>query len=167
MRVYLVRHGEAVDRTGDMPDAARHLTPRGRASLRGTARRLEAEGVRLSHIVCSPLLRAVQTGDLLAEQLGFEGAVVAAPHLADRFDIDALNDLLDTFPGETGIALVGHEPGMGRVLSELLSLPAGYAMSKGAVAAVDLPDTGRRDRGALAWLLDGLRRIGSRSELLA
>jgi phosphohistidine phosphatase len=165
MKVYLVRHAESVDRIGVMPDSVRHLTSRGRLSVRETARRLMRDGIRFSRILASPLVRAVQTADILAEQLGFEGEVSPAPQLGPGFDVDAMNEILDAFPEDTGIALVGHEPDLGRVLAQLLSLSTGYAMPKGAVAALVLPDTGKRRHGRLEWLLDGERRLVDPSEL--
>jgi phosphohistidine phosphatase len=165
MKVYLIRHAEAVDRIGDAPDAARHLTARGRLSVRETARRLKDEGFRPKVFVASPLVRAQQTADILAEQTGYDGEVLAAAHLGPGFDVEGLNAVLDSFPGETEIALVGHEPDVGRVVSQLLSLPKGYAMPKGAVAALVLPDSGTRLRGTLDWLLAGDRRIVDPSEL--
>ncbi len=165
MKVYLIRHAEAVDRAGDAPDAARHLTARGRLSVRETARRLTGERFLPKVFLSSPLARALQTADILAERTGYEGEVIAAARLGPGFDLEGLNAVLDSFPGETEIALVGHEPDLGRVVSQLLSLPKGYAMPKGAVAAVVLPDAGSRLRGTLDWLLAGDRRIVDPSEL--
>jgi len=165
MKICLVRHAEAADRIGNVPDAFRHLTERGRRQFRETAGRLGREGIRFSAILTSPLLRAVQTADILAEHSGFPGEVLAAPQLQPGFGLDGMNEILDAFPGGDGIALVGHEPDLGRVLSALLSLPRGYAMPKGAVAALVVPDTGVRLRGTLEWLLDGDRRVTDPSGL--
>jgi phosphohistidine phosphatase SixA len=57
------------------------------------------------------------------------------------------------------VALIGHEPDLGRVLTSLLSLKAPYAMRKGDIAALDLPIAGDPLRPKLAWLLTGDRRI--------
>lgn len=165
MKVYLVRHADAVDRTGALPDAFRHLTERGRRAFRETSARLGRDGIRLSRILTSPLLRAVQTADILAEHTGFAGEVIPAPQLQPGFDVDGMNEILDAFPGDDGVALVGHEPDLGRVVSVLLSLPRGYAMPKGAVAALVVPETGNRLRGTLEWLLDGNRRLVDPSDL--
>ncbi|MBP2674571.1 MAG: phosphohistidine phosphatase, SixA, partial [Deltaproteobacteria bacterium] len=80
--------------------------------------------------------------------------------------LEGLNKILDSFPGETGIGLVGHEPDIGRIVSRLLALPRGYAMPKGAVAALVLPDAGNRYRGTLDWIQIGDRRIVDPAELL-
>lgn len=159
MRVYLVRHAEAVDRIGTMPDSARYLTARGRASFRETALRFRETGATPAFLFTSPCVRAVQTAEILAEAIRYEGTVIVAPQLSPGFAADGLNAILDECPGAPETALVGHEPDLGRLLALLLSLKTAYAMRKGAIAAVDVPDSGDRSRGALAWLLEGERRI--------
>jgi len=167
MRIYLVRHSEAVDRVPPMPDAARHLSARGRVSFREMARRFRDAGGDPTRIFTSPLVRAVQTAEILAETLRYDGEVVADPRLAPGFDVAKLASVLDGSPSERGIAFVGHEPDLGGILTLLLSLPKGYAMRKGAIAALDLPNPGEPVRVDLAWLLTGDRRIEDPADLLA
>ena len=64
MRVTLIRHAEAGD---DAPrDESRALTVRGRADARRLGRALARRGVRFTLIVTSPLVRAVQTAEIVA-----------------------------------------------------------------------------------------------------
>lgn len=161
MRVYLVRHAESIDRIGTMPDSARYLTARGRASFREAAARFREAGAAPSYILTSPFVRAVQTAEILSEAVRYEGTVIVAPQLAPGFDRYGLDALLDECPGAPEVALVGHEPDLGRLLAGLLSLAAPYGMRKGAVAAVDVPDSGTRLRGAFAWILTEGTRIAS------
>ena len=166
MRIYLVRHSEAVNRVPPMPDAARHLSARGRVSFREMARRFRDAGGDPTRIFTSPLVRAVQTAEILAETLQYDGEVVADPRLAPGFDAAKLASVLDDSPSERGIAFVGHEPDLGGILTLLLSLPQGYAMRKGAIAALDLPNAGDPPRVAFAWLLTGDRRIEDPANLM-
>jgi len=159
MRIYLVRHAESVNRVPGMPDAARYLSARGRVSFREMARRFRETGALPARILTSPLVRAVQAAEILSEALRYDGEVVVAPQLSPGFDMEGLNAVLDGFPGEREIAFVGHEPDLGDILTRLLSLPRGYAMRKGSIAALDLPDTGNRSRAGFAWLLTEDRRI--------
>lgn len=73
MLVYLVRHGIAVSRTDPTSpaDAARPLTPKGIEKTTEVARGLAELRVHPSMLMTSPLLRAVQTGEIFAEVLGF------------------------------------------------------------------------------------------------
>ncbi|HEX7524369.1 MAG TPA: histidine phosphatase family protein [Candidatus Deferrimicrobium sp.] len=166
MRIYLVRHSEAVDRVPPMPDAARYLSARGRVSFREMARRFRDAGGLPSRIFTSPFLRAVQTAEILSETLRYDGEVVVDSRLAPGFDVSKLIAVLDDCPSEREIAFVGHEPDMGGLLTRLLSLPQQYAMRKGAIAALDLPIAGDPLRVDLAWLLTGDRRIDDPATLM-
>jgi phosphohistidine phosphatase len=159
MRIYLVRHSEAVDRLPPMPDAARTLSARGRVSFREMARRFRDAGGLPTRIFTSPFLRAVQTAEILSEALRFDGEVFADPRLSPGFDVEKLHSVLDDCPSERELAFVGHEPDLGDILTRMLSLPQGYSMRKGAIAALDLPISGNPLRANLAWLLTGDRRI--------
>ena len=71
--MYFVRHGESVanlsDRNGDKrPDDADRLSELGWEQARGLGRRLEGEGLEL--IVASPMTRAQETAQGIAEVLG-------------------------------------------------------------------------------------------------
>ena len=159
MRIYLVRHSEAVGRIPSMPDTARYLSAQGRVSFREMARRFRDAGGLPTRILTSPYVRAVQTAEILSETLRYDGEVVLDPRLSPGFDVAMLNAVLDGCPCEREIAFVGHEPDLGGILSHLLSLPQGYAMRKGAIAALDFPIAGDPLRAGLAWFLTGDRRI--------
>jgi broad specificity phosphatase PhoE len=71
--LYFVRHGESVanlsDRNGETrPEDADRLSERGWEQARGLGRRLEGEGLEL--IVASPMTRAQETAQGIAEVLG-------------------------------------------------------------------------------------------------
>jgi phosphohistidine phosphatase len=140
-RVYLVRHGRAEqDAAGG--DAARRLTPEGRAQFFALAGSL-AEKLELSRVVTSPFTRARQTAEILAAATG--AAIMENPQLAPG--CSTARDLLALALGEgEGVALVGHNPEM----ADAVALAAGRAhkVRPGAVAAVDLSDIGSE----LAWI---------------
>ena len=166
MRIYLVRHSDSVDRVPSMPDAARYLSARGRVSFREMALRFRDAGGHPTRILTSPFVRAVQTAEILSETLRYDGEVVLDPRLSPGFDVAMLKSVLNGYPGEREIALVGHEPDLGGILTLLLSLPQRYAMRKGAIAALDLPIPGDPLRAGLAWLLTVDRRIEDPAMLL-
>jgi phosphohistidine phosphatase len=80
MPILLVRHGEAVP-PAEHGDDPRYLTARGRDETRAVGDMLRAEGLAPRAFVTSPLVRAVQTGELLAAALGFSGPVTTDPAL--------------------------------------------------------------------------------------
>lgn len=140
-RFYLVRHART---EGKHPggDAARRLTPDGRARFAAHADALRPE-LRVSSIVTSPLARARETAALLAAATGApvvaDGALASGASSAQ--DLLALGRRL----GE-GAALVGHNP----EFAEAVALAAGGAreLEPGAIAAVDADGSGFR----LAWI---------------
>ena len=71
MLLYLVRHAIAIPRgaPGISSDASRELTPEGIRRMRQNARALVQLDVVIEEVWTSPLIRARQTADLLAEEL--------------------------------------------------------------------------------------------------
>ena len=122
MRVFLIRHADAVSEDVAGSDEDRWLSPRGREAARGLARLLREQQVELDAIVSSPLPRAVQTAELVADGLDYLGSIetwrTLAPGAHPR---RAAGDL--SAKG-TSIAVVGHEPGISSLGALILGLPA-------------------------------------------
>ena len=155
MRLYLVRHAEAIERSGATPDASRYLTPKGRTAFRKIARRAREAGIAPEVIFTSPLLRAVQTAEILAERLKHEGPVVVANELSPGFDDRSLRSLLDGAGNLAEAAFVGHEPDLGDLAALLLSLRGDFPLRKGAVVALEVEGTAQRGAGKFLWMEDG------------
>ena len=140
-RVYLVRHGKA-ERDAPGGDAARRLTPEGRARFGALARALEKK-LRISRIVTSPLARARETAEILSAATG--APVEEEPELAaGRSDARRILELARA--AGAGVALVGHNP----ELAEAVQEAAGEEVKvrPGTVAALDLLARSAQ----LAWL---------------
>ncbi|WP_027883108.1 phosphohistidine phosphatase SixA [Meiothermus rufus] len=130
MKLYLIRHAIAEEAQPDQPDAARALSAEGIARFKGVVRGLKRLGVTFDHLYHSPLLRAVQTADLLVGLL--EGKSQVTPHLATEPGPELLQELY----GET-VALVGHEPWLGQLCAWLLTgqkEASSFPFKKGGVA---------------------------------
>jgi phosphohistidine phosphatase len=78
MELYLVRHGVAVDADSSLADEARPLSARGREEFGEEVRGLERIGARFDQLLHSPLLRAMETAELLMPLLSGESAVSSA-----------------------------------------------------------------------------------------
>jgi phosphohistidine phosphatase len=135
--VLLVRHGRAED-GGSLGDKARALTPEGRREFREHAKRLPAK-ISLSGVVTSPLVRAVQTAEILAEALG-----IADVRVAKQLSTDADAESLVGLAREvgTGWALVGHNPTIAEALALLVGSGEPPRFRKGATVAL-APAPGR------------------------
>lgn len=129
MNLYLIRHAPAEE--GPL-DEARPLSPEGERRFKKAVRGLGRLGVRLDRLYHSPLLRAVQTANLLAPLL--EGESEVAPALAEPPGEGVLDLLRE---GER-VGLVGHEPWLSQLAAWLAfgdpQLGEGLALKKGGVA---------------------------------
>jgi phosphohistidine phosphatase len=138
MRIHFIRHAEALERSPDVNDDYRPLTCRGRTRFRRVAASLRKLDVSPDLIITSPLVRAVQTAEILAETLRFSGDLLVSPLLAASFSPPVLRDLLTAHAGRDELALVGHEPSLGLVVASLLGLDGPCAMKKGAVVTIQV-----------------------------
>ncbi|MBL8971088.1 MAG: histidine phosphatase family protein, partial [Myxococcales bacterium] len=114
MQLFLVRHAIATPPAPERPDAARPLTAEGRTRFVKAVRGLKALGWRFDRLYHSPLVRAVQTAELLQPLV--DGPTVVMPDLARAPDEEMLAHLEGS-----KVALVGHEPHLGTLLAWLVT----------------------------------------------
>src|SRR5204862_5047285 len=91
MEIYLVRHGIAEEGHEKLRDGSRALTDKGRRRFQKTARAFGKLGRKLDLILTSPLVRAVQTAEILAGETR-HGDVAVLEELDPKFDVDAVRD---------------------------------------------------------------------------
>lgn len=157
MKLYVIRHAPAVARGLLRRDAARPLTPQGRARFEDEVRGLGKLGVRLDLVLHSPRLRAVETADLLAPLV--RGTFAVTPNLA-KAPTRALLAELDV----RAVAVVGHEPWLSALAAWLVTgrrdEATRFALKKGGVLVLD----GEPEPGAMrvdaAYPPRSLRRLG-------
>src|SRR5579871_1808490 len=122
MRLYVMRHGPAEETAPSGVDADRALTPVGRDRVRSVAKELAVAGEEPLHIVTSPLVRAVQTAEIVAitTKLGDRGGSVEVHReVAPGGDSVKLAYRL-AVEGAERVMLVGHEPDLSALLATLL-----------------------------------------------
>ena len=138
MQLYIVRHGIAVDGGEGMPDGSRPLTEKGRRRFERTARAFGKLGHKLDLILTSPLVRAVQTAEILAGAARHR-EVGVLEELDPKFDVEALRAAIDARAGKArAVAIVGHEPQLSGLLAALSGTSqADIDFKKGAIVRVD------------------------------
>src|ERR1700756_2317381 len=92
MKLCFLRHGEADWPNWDKPDDERPLTERGRKEMKRVAKLLERLKLIPDTILTSPLPRASQTAEIVAQRLGIELQTESA--LAHGFKVERLRRLL-------------------------------------------------------------------------
>ncbi|HUL59593.1 MAG TPA: histidine phosphatase family protein [Anaeromyxobacteraceae bacterium] len=143
MTVYLVRHGRA-EAAGPGGDAARALTPGGRAAFEALAQAIAAEA-RVARIRTSPCRRAAETAALLSAATGAaaEADDALSPGASSGRALLELADRLGP-----GTALVGHNPEVAAALA--VAARREVEVPPGAIAAVE--------RDGTIWNLAWIRR---------
>lgn len=144
MILYVLRHGEAVERGEQQADEWRYLTEMGRKSVAVTAKAITKLGHKPRLIVTSPLTRAVQTAEIAAGYACRKHRVEASPLLlpdSDPADMTAFIRKQDT--STSRVMVVGHEPLLGALVSALLGHGAGFSLKKGGCVALKLGKPGK------------------------
>lgn len=166
MKLFIVRHAAAIERTSEVPEGLRYLTPQGRAFIRKTARTMLKKGMEPCLILTSPLVRAVQTADILAEALTYIVPVIVTDELSPGFDVGALRRLLKEFQRMDELVIVGHEPDLSEVVSSLLLLKKGFNFKKGSAFKLTV-DTKLDKPATFKWLAVGKKLKTSQDEAVA
>lgn len=158
VELLLLRHGIAEERGGLVPDAARALTERGRERTAAVLRVLVARGFTADRLIASPLRRARETAELavtaglapaleLAECLLPGGQALAAlPAWLEALEAPARS--------RPRLLLVGHEPDLSTLASQLIGAPpGGVALRKAGLAVLRLPRAATPGQASLRLLL--------------
>jgi phosphohistidine phosphatase len=158
MRLVLFRHGPAGERDPARwsDDGKRPLTAKGIVKTREASRGLAKIEKGISLVLTSPLVRAEQTAQILRETLGEKAKLVTLAELAPGGSNRAVIAHLAELPASRSVALVGHEPGLGK-LAALLALGSGTTgeikLKKAGAVALFFDGPARAGAGDLAWLL--------------
>ena len=139
MQLYVVEHGIAVEGGEGIADEWRPLTDKGRRRFQKTARAFGKLGRRLDLILTSPLVRAVQTAEILAGETE-PGEVAVLAELDPKFDVEAVRNAIANRAGKAeAVAIVGHEPQLSSVLAALSGVSqAEIDLENGTIVRVDV-----------------------------
>lgn len=164
MRLYLMRHGIAIDREDPKspPEAERYLTPEGVERTREAAQGLLELNVKPTALLTSPYVRAVQTGEIVCEVLDLDPKHLRAtdalkpeakpPRLAEQ-----LSGL-----GAADVICFGHAPQLDDFIAHVVRAGSPLtALKKAGVACLDV-ESFSPPRAMLLWLQTpkALRRLG-------
>lgn len=158
MKLYLVRHGIAIDRIGGevKNDFQRHLTAEGHEETKLVAQALKKMGVRPDLLVSSPLVRARQTAEIFRDVLA-QGKLDLTVNdlLAPGGNKGTLLASLKTKNAEE-IMFFGHEPDMTYLAQALLLLDSELDMpfKKAGVCRIDVADLPPTRPGRLKWFIN-------------
>ena len=145
--VFLIRHATAIDETLELRDPHRHLTAEGRQEARALGDRLRWHDCEPTVIWASPLVRAIQTAELVALSLGIATVIESLPELAPEGHPREVAAAIAKLPADALVMLFGHEPALSAVGALLTNDPEFPAIAK--AEAVRIHDG--RVRWRFAW----------------
>lgn len=152
--LYLLRHGPAYPHGApEFAEDERPLTPKGRRKVRRAASGLDVLKLGLERIVSSPLPRARETAEIVAEAVGLGDRVELDEALRADRTAEEVRGWLESRP-ERRLMIVGHDPWISDLVGLLATgrvAPAFCRLRKGGLAAFV-----RRFDGS--WGLDWLAR---------
>lgn len=158
MPLYLVRHAHAVP---EEQNRLRPLSDRGREQVRTLAGFFRQNNQFTPAFVWhSPLSRARETAEVLLNNLGSEAALVETPDLLPGDDPRAIAARLAGIPSALNLAIVGHQPHLGDLVSILLGQPPGEGLvefRKASVLALERfptsPKKGEQPSWTIQWFV--------------
>jgi phosphohistidine phosphatase len=152
MELYFLRHGEAGKKDEwEGEDTERPLNKEGTARMKREAAAIASLDLGLELIITSPLVRARQTADVVARELGMQKSLVIDDRLAPGFGRDALVQLLKKHAGRKSLMFVGHDPDFSETIAACIG-GGRLECKKGGLARVDIDDPTAL-RGTLIWLV--------------
>jgi len=109
MQLFIIRHGIAIDEGPGLSDEDRYLTAEGRHRTAKVGKLLRDQVGGLDLILTSPLVRAVQTADIVARELECDDVRVCTA-LAPGGSLSRVDAAIEDAFDVERLALVGHEP---------------------------------------------------------
>ena len=156
MDCVLVRHGSAVERDEwEGADADRPLTERGVKRVAQVAAGLSRLDVQPTHVLSSPLIRAIETAKIVRRSLRVRPAVQIVDALLPDAPPNRLLAILRDLPPESCVMCIGHEPQLGMAASVFLSGRAtpSFPLKKAGACLIELSVPPKPGHGVLRWWL--------------
>jgi phosphohistidine phosphatase len=123
-QIVLCRHADSVGEGPGLPDDHRFLSAEGRRESRELGALLADAGIRIAAAATSPLVRAVQTAELVVGAIGWTGPISATRWLAPgggprAAASDWLRQAAQAVAGRGALLCVGHEPSISGLAEQL------------------------------------------------
>jgi phosphohistidine phosphatase len=155
MNIYILRHAIAVPREAEgYKDDDRPLTKEGIKKMEKNAKGIAEIIEDLDVIISSPLVRAFDTAKITAKALRYEKDIITTEYLISGNKPEDLYNYLDSFKNKNNIMLVGHEPHIGYLASDLIGINESvFEFKKGGICLIEIEKLPPEKPGKLVWNL--------------
>ena len=150
MKILIVRHGIA-EESARGGDRERALTEEGKKKMKEAAEGFAHLELEIDKIYSSPLVRAIQTAEILAKAIGYKGTIEKMEELSPAYSPKDAMDRLRSLKKIETLALAGHEPNCSELASHLLG-EAEVEFKKGAICLIETESL-NAGSGRLIWHL--------------
>lgn len=156
MDIYIVRHGVAAELDNEIVEEGyRYLTIAGRNHCRIVATKLKDLKTEFDVVISSPLIRAVQTAEVFASVLKYNGEIRTAIELVGGATMSRFMQLVRRNSHLKSIAMFGHAPdvnnfSLGLIKDNVKELKLNFKNS--SVCKINYDFT--NEEGKFEWFLD-------------
>jgi len=150
MKVFIVRHGIAED-SARGGDRERALTEEGRKKMKDAAAGFARLNPEVDTIFSSPLVRAVQTAEIIAQALGQKAPIEIMEELSPAHSSEDVTRRLRNQKRKGNVILAGHEPNCSDLAGHLLG-GTDMEFKKGAICLIETESL-ESGSGRLIWHL--------------
>ncbi len=149
MQLFIMRHGHATWPQWEGRDDDRPLTPEGTRLTHAEGEALARRGLKPDLILHSPLVRARETAQLIAEGLGCLDRLQKSNLLQPGLNYQRLSKLLSEHAQLETLLVVGHAPDVAEVVEKLTGRVVRF--KEGTVAQVEIESPEDAPTGKLIW----------------
>jgi phosphohistidine phosphatase len=153
MNLYLIRHSIAENISADKKDFDRELTAEGKTVILNSVKIWQNYIKKLDVILTSPLIRAVQTSELISSEFNPVPVIIKDNNLGTGSHTSDLIELLDSLEFED-VAVVGHQPDLSFHISNFCGKNGfSIAFPPAAIAKVEFDNSIKYGRGKLIFII--------------
>jgi len=144
LKLYFMRHGKAEEKKPGMSDEERKLTDEGKREVEFIVRSIALDP---EVVYASPLLRSIQTAEIVAQILGAKLIVTEALHPSSA-SLSEIRKLL--VPGISSALFVGHSPSIENIIRDMTE-GCRVSLDPAAVAAIEIINV-ETLTGVIRWI---------------
>jgi len=144
LKLYFMRHGKAEEKKPGMSDEERKLSDEGRREVEFIVRSIDLDP---EIVYTSPLLRSIQTAEIVAQVLGAKLIVTEVLHPSSA-SLGEIKKLLA--PGISSALFVGHSPSIENIIRDMTG-GCRVSLDPAAVAALEIIDVDALT-GMIKWI---------------